>query len=128
MSIEILENDEADVKITLKTDPLLTIGVDAVDSATGEKLVGGKYEIRQADNVDKKGIAITKEENTAHAAVGTTELGRTVRYEVIERKAPAGYKFKMNQNDVIGVIEMTFDTDKKKKIAMQIVELKKEDV
>ena len=110
MSIDILNSNIADIKITMQTDPLLTIGVDTVDEVTKAKLIGGKFEIQQADNTSKTDTVVTSANSISHAVVGEAETSKVVQYNIIEKEAPIGYKYK-NKDQVIGVIEMEHDTE-----------------
>lgn len=106
-----LNVDEADIEINLQIEPLFTVGANAIDSTTLENLVGAKYEIVQVGNDTNRGTVITQSNKTAHAAVGKTEIGKAVQYQIIERDAPSGYKFKVDIDSVIGIIEVTYDKE-----------------
>ncbi len=109
LNIDILNNDSGDIKITIKVDPLLTIGVDAINK-NNKKLIGGKYDIVQVDNQNKKDTVITKDIGLAHATIGETEQGKTIEYQITERQAPEGYKYK-NKDNIIGKLEVQYDTE-----------------
>lgn len=109
MTINISPSSGSDIEIIMETDPLLTIGVNAVDEIAKNKLVGGKYEIQQVNNSKNKDTVITNANKTAHAVIGETEKAQTINYNIIEKDAPTGYKFR-NKDKVIGTLELTFDT------------------
>lgn len=102
------EGGPLDVIITIKSEPLFTVGVEALDENTSQPLVGGKYEVVQANNSANKGTVITQDDNIAHASVGETEPGQTITYQIIERGAPVGYKYK-NKDQVIGRLQVAYD-------------------
>ena len=117
MSIEIPEKGSelygnTDIVITVKSQPLFTVGVEAVNEKTQEKLAGGKYEIVQTNKEANKGTAITETGKIAHASVGETEAGETVTYKIIEKQAPLGYKYK-DKDKSIGEIQVTYDGEGK---------------
>ena len=109
MSIDILDDEsDIDIVITLRSKPLFTVGMSAVDQNTKESLVGGKYEITQVDKTSNKGSVITKNGEIAHASIGNTEPGKTVVYNIVEKQAPLGYKYK-NKDKVIGKLQVSYD-------------------
>lgn len=101
-----------DIIITVQSDPLFTIGVDAIDKTTNTQLSGAEYQIRQSTNNKINGSVITAANSTEHACIGETQPGKTLVYEIVEIKAPLGYKYK-NLNSVIGTIQVTYDGDGK---------------
>jgi len=111
MSIEIpnrRKDKVEDIIITIKSQPLFTVGMKTLDSNTNAGIAGGKYEIVQVDKATNKGTVITENNSIAHASVGKTEKGKTVVYNIIEKQAPLGYKYK-NKDQVIGQLEVRFD-------------------
>lgn len=98
------------VKLKVKSDPLFTVGVKAIDNSTGDALTGGKYEIKQTDDTNKTGTAVTKTENIGHASIGKTEPGKTVSYTITEKTAPIGYKY-LNKDGIVGTITVSYDGD-----------------
>ncbi len=104
--------NQTEIIITIKSKPLLTIGVESVDKETNKPLAGGKYQIRQVNKTTNAGTVITKTEELAHASVGETIAGQTTVYEIIELQAPLGYKYK-SMNKVIGTLQIGCDGEGK---------------
>ena len=101
-----------DIIITIKSKPLLTVGVEAIDQNTQTPLAGGKYQVRQANKLANAGTVITTADTIAHASVGETLAGQTTTYEIVELQAPLGYKYKA-MNKVIGTFQISCDGEGK---------------
>ena len=100
-------NEGVDFKLTVKSEPQVTVGLQTVDSKNNNRILGGKYII---EDIEQKGEVTTYIDKTSHASFGKIDSVKTVVYLITEKQAPLGYKY-INRDNVIGKVQVSFDVN-----------------
>ena len=99
--------DGYNFKIDIANEPLVTLGIQTVDSVTNKNILGGKYKI--VNNKTNKELT-TLQDKIAHTGMTKSLVSTTTEYSIVELEAPLGYQY-INRKNVIGTLKVTFDAD-----------------